>query len=211
MNSTTMNVTMSSIKSNICNHHKYGFCKFSDRCRKKHIDEICLENNCEIKMCLKRHPRPCKFFDLYQKCKFGTFCAFKHCESIQAKELKNLKSKVEDLEVDNLEKSKEISFLIERLELVEQIIAEREEIFIEATKVVAGNKTPVGKGTKKRKKAKQHPTPSPVHVAHRASFQHKSDDADHADADKNSDDEVSVGLTAEEIAELYEDKDPPEM
>ena len=42
------------------------------------------------------------------------------------KELNNLKFKVEELEVDNIEKNKEISLLIERLELVEQIIAERE-------------------------------------------------------------------------------------
>ena len=75
------------------------------------------------------------------------------------KEINHLKSKVEDLEKENIEKTKEISVLIERLDLVEQIIAEREEVFIAATKVVAGNKTPVVKGTKKRKKTKQHPTP----------------------------------------------------
>ena len=85
---------------------------------------------------------------------FILICAFNHCESSQVKEINHLNSKVEDLEKENIEKTKEISVLIERLDLVEQIIAEREEVFIAATKVVAGNKTPVAKGTKKRKKTK---------------------------------------------------------
>ena len=112
----------------------------------------------------------------------------------------------------HLEKNKEISVLIERLELVEQIIAEREEIFIAATKVVAGNKTPVVKGTKKRKKTKQHPTPSPTHVTRQSPVpdhsEHEDKETDQIDAKEYSDDEVV--LTAEQIAELYEDKVPPE-
>ena len=123
------------------------------------------------------------------------------------------KSKVEDLEKENIEKTKEISFLIERLDLVEQIIAEteREEVFIAATKVVAGNKTPVVKGTKKRKKTKQHPTHSPTHVTHRSPVPNHNEHEDRGndqqiDAKENSDDEEV--LTAEQIAELYEDKEP---
>ena len=113
------------------NTNKYGFSKYSERCRKQHFNEICLESNCEMKTCLRRHPKPCKFFEIYQKCKFGTFCAFKHCVSLQVKDIIHLKSKVENLEKENIEKTKEISVLIE---LVEQIFAEREEIFRAATK-----------------------------------------------------------------------------
>ena len=134
-------------------------------------------------------------------------------ESFHVKEINQLKTKVEDLEKENIEKTKEISFLIERLELVEQIIAEREEIFIAATKVVAGNKTPVGKGTKKRRKTKQHPTPSPTHATHRSPVSNHNEHKDgrndqQIDAKENSDDEVV--LTADQIAELYEDREPPE-
>ena len=143
-----------------------------------------------MKICPRRHPKPCRFFELYQKCKFGTFCAFKHCESLQVKEITH-KSKVEDLQKENIEKTKEISFLIERLDLVEQIIAEteREEVFIAATKVVAGNKTPVVKGTNQEEKEDQATNDQQI------------------DAKENSDDEVV--LTAEQIAEVYEDKEPP--
>jgi hypothetical protein len=42
---------------------------------------------------------------------------------------------------------------------------EKREVFIEAVKAVVGNKTPVVKGTKKRKKAKQHPATSPPHIS----------------------------------------------
>ena len=75
------------------------------------------------------------------------------------------------------------------------------------------NKTPVVKGTKKRKKINQHPTPSPTHVTHRSPVPNHNEHEDREndqqiDAKENSDNEVV--LTVEEIAELYEDKKPPE-
>ena len=69
--------------------------------------------------------------------------------------------KVKNLEVKDIEKSSEISYLNERIEMlcatVEQIVAEREETFRQTGK--PSEKTPMVK-TRKRKKAKQHPTPS---------------------------------------------------
>ena len=95
------------------------------------------------------------------RCKFGQYCAFKHSENAQKKEIESLKDKVNTLQIKDNEKSREIANLNDRLEMlyatVEQIVAEREDIIEETP-----NSTPVVK-TKKRRKAKQHPTPSPTH------------------------------------------------
>ena len=146
---------------NICQHHKYGYCKFAQLCRKFNVQEICLESNCESQNCPKRHPKLCRFFSIYQRCKFGQYCAFKHSENAQQKEIESLKDKVNTLQIKHNEKSREIANLNDRLEMlyatVEQIVAEREDIIGGTVK-----STPVVK-TKKRRKAKQHPTPSQTH------------------------------------------------
>ena len=82
----------------VCLHNKHGFCKFGQPCRKLHIYEICLANNCEIPTLTNSHPKSCSFYQLYQWCKFGIYCAFMHCESMQSKEIELLKVKVKILE-----------------------------------------------------------------------------------------------------------------
>ena len=151
-----------------------------------------------------------RFYALYQRCTFGAYCAFKHCESLQLKEITDLNEKVKLLEFENREKSKELSDLFERLELVEQIIAEREEAFIAAAKAVVKNTTPVVKGTKKRKKTKQHPTPSPTHPSPPGLSQQSDEDKGNGQVDDEENSDVEKVLTAEEIAKLYEDTDPDE-
>ena len=128
-----------------------------------------------------------------------------------------MKVKVKLLEVKDSDKSKEISELNDRLEMlyatVEQIVSEREDLFMEALK--AGKITPAVKGTKKRRKAKQHPTPSPTHQhpgPNKTSNQRTDNHLEHnvgydghaVTANLTGDDKV---LTAEEIAKLYEDVD----
>ena len=192
--------------TNICQHHKYGYCKFTQVCRKYQIQEICLENNCEHENCPKRHPKNCRFFSLYQRCKFGEYCAFKHSENNEKKEIKDLKDKVKLLEDKDVDKDQEIKELNNRLEMlyatVEQIVTEREDLFKDALK--AGETTPTVKGTKKRRKVKQHPTPSPNHqqrpVNQRSAHHHEDDVV----TDNLNEDDGKV-LTAEEIAQLYDD------
>ena len=65
---------------NVCRHNKFGFCKFGNLCRKRHIEEICDNKDCETRLCGKRHPRLCRFFQEFGRCKFGEFCRFKHVE-----------------------------------------------------------------------------------------------------------------------------------
>ena len=62
----------------VCLFNKFGHCKFSTRCRQFHLNEICENELCESQNCLKRHPRVCRFYNQYQRCKFGEFCSYLH-------------------------------------------------------------------------------------------------------------------------------------
>ena len=65
----------------LCIHNMKGFCKFGEHCRNRHVDEICGNPQCgedQEQKCERRHPRPCKFFSIYDFCKFGESCAYLH-------------------------------------------------------------------------------------------------------------------------------------
>ena len=34
-----------------------------------HIDDLCDDFDCDAKMCNRRHPRECKYFKYYKRCK----------------------------------------------------------------------------------------------------------------------------------------------
>ena len=128
-----------------------------------------------------------------------------------------MKIKVEGLEFENLEKSKEIADLNHFVEqtveqIIEQIIGKRQDTFIAAVKAAAANTTHIAKGTKKRRKTK-HPTPSPTHHSRDPvqsipgqSDQREGDGHDHAVETELFD--VENAVTVEEIAKHYEDVDP---
>ena len=92
---------------NVCLFNKYGFCKFRETCRKIHYREICIEDSCETSSCTKRHPRKCKYFEIYKRCKFGTFCLFSHetNDVTNLDDVKELKDQIDALQnhVDKLE------------------------------------------------------------------------------------------------------------
>ena len=62
----------------VCAYHKYGHCKYKNTCRKRHVDELCKENACVIDLCSKRHPRQCRYYQNFGRCKCGKFCSFSH-------------------------------------------------------------------------------------------------------------------------------------
>ena len=84
------------------------------------------------------------------------------------------------------------------LHTVDQIVAEREDIFGQAVQSADANTTPIVRQTKKRKKVKQQPTPSPT--------KHQPDQ----EVATNQPGDDDKALTAEEIAKLYEEEDPDE-
>ena len=93
----------------VCNFNKFGYCRYRETCRNYHVNELCENVNCEMDTCDKRHPRICTFFQNYKRCKFGTFCAYRHIapEDFHC-DVDELKKQINDLmiQVDilNLEK-----------------------------------------------------------------------------------------------------------
>ena len=63
---------------NVCLFFKYGFCKYRETCRQVHYEEICDIVHCESLNCAKRHPKDCRYFSKFKRCKFGSFCLFSH-------------------------------------------------------------------------------------------------------------------------------------
>ena len=82
----------------VCMFDKFGYCKLENGCKKVHLKEICLLEDCEIRnRCQKRHPRPCKFTERGH-CKFGDSCRFDHRP---LKHLRNLSVRLYALEKEN--------------------------------------------------------------------------------------------------------------
>ena len=53
-----------------------------------------------------RHPKPCKFFAYYGRCKFAEFCSFTHNTTYTSnveKEIDNLKQEIKELKKQNIE------------------------------------------------------------------------------------------------------------
>ena len=61
----------------LCLHNKFGHCKFQDTCRHRHVYSLCDTDNCDISSCDKRHPRICRYYLNYGRCKFDP-CSYSH-------------------------------------------------------------------------------------------------------------------------------------
>ena len=94
----------------ICKFNQSGFCKFLSHCRKQHVMDICPTNQCNIKTCLLRHPKLCKYFFNSGRCKFEDQCAYLHhqTKSTVEHEISELESKLEEMktkikDIENLQ------------------------------------------------------------------------------------------------------------
>ena len=190
---------MATINS-ICKYNKFGFCKFLTSCRNYHVNEKCQEISCENRTCLKRHPKICKYFELYNRCKFGEYCAFEHRENPLLKEINKLNIKCGTLEGDLNDKLNEVFDLRKKVEALEQVL---EEVVIRVETIT----TPTKKGSTKRRRVKQTVTPSPTHKAgkapeHPVEVNHAPGEKSQTDQDQSDED-----ITAEEIMRMYESND----
>ena len=68
----------------ICKFNQSGFCKYQNHCRKQHIMDICPTPMCNNMSF--RHPKVCKFFNNFKRCKFGELCAYLHGPEIQTED-----------------------------------------------------------------------------------------------------------------------------
>ena len=107
---------------NVCKYNKFGYCRYRETCRNLHIDEICENKTCDITTCRQRHPRECRYYREYFRCKFDP-CITKmedeindlrrkdESEERNSLKKKNILQRLVDLENKNNEKDKTITFL----------------------------------------------------------------------------------------------------
>ena len=110
---------------NVCRYFKFGHCKFGDTCRLLHNSEKCENVSCEITSCKLRHPRTCKFFREFKKCKFSEWCSFKHIktdQNIKQFNNKEIMEKIDDLAQTLKEKYDIINILVEKVRTLEETI-----------------------------------------------------------------------------------------
>ena len=69
----------------VCVFNKFGFCKYSVKCRKKHEDLKCENLSCEIFNCSKRHPKECKYYREFNRCKYNEYCRYEHKQKESSK------------------------------------------------------------------------------------------------------------------------------
>ena len=113
-------------RSQKCQHNDSGYCKFGDKCRKKHAINVCSTKNCD-KNCSSRHPIPCKY---KKRCKFHAkqICAFSHAKSIKddtsddcESDLVELKKQVESLKNENEHKKLELIKIEKEIKAIKEI------------------------------------------------------------------------------------------
>ena len=91
----------------VCQFNKYGFCKFKERCLKLHIDDNCADSSCDRSSCIRRHPKECRYYRKYRRCKYDP-CKYLHSENIidkilETKESIDLKLKLIDDKIKKLD------------------------------------------------------------------------------------------------------------
>ena len=107
---------------NICNFHKYGYCKLQEECKDFHPTEICKNKSCRVSRCKRRHPKQCKYFKSGY-CRFKKSCKYAHEEEIKVDDLleKIIKLEKENMRFRHLneQQAQAIFLLNERLSIVE--------------------------------------------------------------------------------------------
>ena len=130
-----------------CLFNKFGHCKFGDICRLEHFRSICDDCDCKINTCEKRHPRECKFWNEYHRCRFGSYCSFKHksldvfnpTETNVENKLKIMKAKIKQLEIVINEKEtfeKKLNDALEHFKAIEARVDKVEGSFNSDTRDV---------------------------------------------------------------------------
>ena len=120
----------------VCPFDHRRFCKLQNDYLKRHFQEICSDINCHGESCLKRHPKNCIFFSTFGDCKFSEYCRYHHDHyngEVQLKDniedVHKLKDEINQLKLDNKEKSKEIiSEKLATKHLLEKVIKIEEEL-----------------------------------------------------------------------------------
>ena len=84
---------------------------------------MCENQSCEISVCTLRHPKICRYFRDFGRCKFSEWCHFRHVENIQSfdnSEISTLKMRISDIEKIIQEKDEAIKHLSNQFETLKQ-------------------------------------------------------------------------------------------
>ena len=111
-----------SVKMDVCVYNQTGYCKFGERCNRVHIKEICQRGEeCADPECCKRHPRRCRYFYNYGKCKLGEKCAYRHDEETKESKIKTLEMEVKHLKEEMNNLKSEMNKIVEMLEVEKEV------------------------------------------------------------------------------------------
>ena len=102
----------------ICQHYKFGHCKFGNLCRFEHVSDVCKERACEVRNCTFRHPKKCTYFHSLKYCKFADQCSFSHENVVN--ELNAVEMKQNQLDKINQEQENEILEMKTRIDVLEK-------------------------------------------------------------------------------------------
>ena len=122
--------------SNVCKFNQSGYCKYGNRCRFLHNDQVCELNTCEREGCEKRHPRQCTYYHRRGYCKFKDYCKYSHKEDNNSVKMNQIEQKVRNLVDNNNIKDLEIQKLKEHMNTLSEKInsLESKMEFLEAMK-----------------------------------------------------------------------------
>ena len=107
---------------NVCLWNKFGYCKHKECCRKRHVKELCENNTCDILNCIFRHPKNCRYYRDYGKCKFNP-CMFLH-----------VKKDRDDDEIVNLRNENES--VKKKLETIENEMSELDAKIVKSENII---------------------------------------------------------------------------
>ena len=77
--------------------NKFGFYKYNEHCRKQHVNETCEKQSCEVLSCILRHPKECRYFQDFNRCKFSEWCRFKHSKKDGESDWEKLRNENKDI------------------------------------------------------------------------------------------------------------------
>ena len=119
--------------NSICLYNKFGHCRYKDTCRHRHVSIICDTVNCNIALCDKRHPKICRYFLNYGRCKFNP-CSYSHILN----DMENEKvAKIQDCIADLKSEIYELKCMItSNSEKLNQMVVQFEKTSMDMTKEI---------------------------------------------------------------------------
>ena len=103
-----------------CKYNKFGHCKFQNTCRHKHVNTVCRSENCDVALCEKRHPKLCRYFLNYGRCKFDP-CSYSHADAtFKSSEIEKVHNVIEDIRKEMFAFKEILLSKTEKINLMEQ-------------------------------------------------------------------------------------------